>query len=121
MATETRYAHTKDEQRIRAAISRMPYGALERIEKHAREVGITKSHKIGTHPMVPITLDAVASYLEALVEVLVETSKEATEIEKKARNLEIERATVRRYLGLALSESSGGEVREILRKEEPES
>lgn len=90
----SRYQHTRDEARIRAAISSMPYGGLERIRAAASKVGGD------AHRPEPITLERVADYLEALRDTLAEIVQEQRLRDSELHQLKSDVAAVRRLLGI---------------------
>lgn len=93
----SRYKHTRDEARVRAAISSMPYGGLEPIRAAASKVGFP-GHPHGAPE--PITLGSVADYLEALRDALARVVGEQQVRDERLRQLEADVAAVRRLLGI---------------------
>lgn len=103
--TKKRYEHTPAERRIRAAMARMPYGGLTAIDKKARRVGFRDGE------MVPITMAAIADYLDALRGVLAEETddrvKEKNDLDDAIADLD----TIKRVFGLSLRRLAGDEIR----------
>lgn len=88
-----RYEHTKAETRIKAALSKMPYGGLSEILASAR--------RIGFHDGVPapIDLEDVGAYLEVLGQTLGRIAAKHDVEHKHLMQLEADIAAVRRVFG----------------------
>lgn len=89
----TRYEHTKDESRIRAAMSTMPFGGTETVSARARAVGLVNGAP------TPIRLSDIGAYLEALASVLGEIAERTTADRKLLTQLEADILAVRRVFG----------------------
>jgi len=90
----SRYQHTPAETRIRAALSQMPYGGLSTVS--------TASHRVGFRDGVPIPidLDDVAAYLEALAGELKPIGDDNHQLQIEHRRLLGDIEAVRRVFGL---------------------
>lgn len=88
-ATTTTVISEADQRRIRAAMSRMPYAATERVPKPWFAMG---------------DADAVVAFLDGLAEVLAEVAAESDTHRRRLFSLEADVAAFRRLIGTATAE-----------------
>lgn len=91
-ATTTTVISEADQRRIRAAMSRMPYAATERVPKPWVAMGDA------------VDADAVVAFLDGLAEVLAEVAEHNDAHRRRLFSLEADVAAFRRLIGTATAE-----------------
>ena len=82
----------RDRRRIRAAMSRMPYAATERVPKPWAAMG------------EPVDADAVVAFLDGLASVLSEVAEQSDTHRRRLFSLEADVEAFRRLIGTAPAE-----------------
>lgn len=90
-----RYTSTHQEARVKAALSSMPFGAMERLRRAAARVGGDDHGQ-----PCPVDLDSLAIYLETLRDVLTEDGRQTEKELVELRHLRDDVAAMRRVLGI---------------------
>ena len=91
-ATTTTVISERDQRRIRAAMSRMPYAATERVPKPWAAMGEA------------VDADAVVAFLDGLASVLAEAAAESDTHRRRLFSLEADVEAFRRLIGTAPAE-----------------
>lgn len=97
----SKYEHTQTEARIKRAMAQMPFGGLTKVSDAASRVG-----NADRYTPAPVTLEAVADYLEILGEVLRAHTTQVHKDESRLRKLEDEHAVFVGIVREALDEKA---------------